>query len=227
MGGNEVHIGLIGGIGPAATVAYYTRLVEEFKRAGLPLELTIAHADISVLAANATADRRLPQAEVFSKHLQQLQGAGCDLAMITALTGHFCFEETKDLSPLPMLNGVEVIDQYCEQQEIKVLGLLGSPPVLATSLFGLLRTPRTVVPENNTEELGRAYMEVATSGKCTEENRRKFFDAGAEMSTAQDADAILLAGTDLGLAFNGHTPGFRVIDALELHVAALVALARE
>ncbi len=41
----------------------------------------------------------------------------------------------------------------------------------------------------------------------------------------QNADAILLAGTDLGLAFDGHDPGYRVIDALALHVAALTDLA--
>ena len=35
--GDGVHIGLIGGIGPAATVAYYTRLVAEFKNRDLSL----------------------------------------------------------------------------------------------------------------------------------------------------------------------------------------------
>lgn len=220
-----MHIGLIGGIGPAATVAYYTRLVEEFKRAGLSLELTIVHADISLLAANAGNNQRQLQAEVFAKHVEQLKGGGCDVVMITALTGHFCFEETKSLSTLPLINGTEVIDRYCEEQEIKVLGLLGSPPVLAERLFGLLKAPKIVVPENDLEGLGNAYMEVATSGVCTEENRRNFFRAGAEMTEVQRAEAILLAGTDLGLAFSGQTPGFRVIDALELHVEALVALA--
>ena len=44
-----MQIGLIGGIGPAATVAYYTQLVAKFKAANLPLELTITHADIATL----------------------------------------------------------------------------------------------------------------------------------------------------------------------------------
>ena len=44
------------------------------------------------------------------------------------------------------------------------------------------------------------------------------------MVEEQCADAVLLAGTDLGLAFDGQTPGFTVIDALELHVQELVSL---
>jgi aspartate racemase len=219
-----MHIGLIGGIGPAATVAYYARLVEAFKKVDLPLEVTITHADISVLAANASGNNAQAQAKVFAKHLTQLKGAGCDIAMITALTGHFCFDETQSLSTLPLINGVEVIDRYCEERQIKTLGLLGSPPVLSTHLFGLLKTPRTIVPENDLESLGKAYLEVAISGVCSEENRQKFFKAGAIMVEHQKAEAILLAGTDLGLAFDGHKPGYRVIDALELHIEALVAL---
>lgn len=220
-----MHIGLIGGIGPAATVAYYTRLVEEFQRAELPLELTIAHADIGALARNASTDQRHAQAEIFAHHLKQLSAAGCDIAIITALTGHFCFEETRQVSPIPLVNGAEVIDRYCEQQRIQTLGLLGSPPVLKTRLFDLLRTPKTVVPKTGLDDLGKAYMEVATSGTCTDHNRAQFFQAGASMIEKQGAEAVLLAGTDLGLAFNDRTPGFRVIDALELHVEELVTLA--
>lgn len=221
---NIVHIGLIGGIGPAATVAYYTQLVAAFKQAEQPLEVTITHADISILAANANEKNPQAQAEVFVRHLKQLKGAGCDVAMITALTGHFCFEETQSLSPLPLISGVEIVDRYCEEREIGVLGLLGSPPVLATNLFGLLKTPKTVVPRNGRERLGAAYMEVAHSGVCSDENRERFFKAGAEMVDEQRAEAVLLAGTDLGLAFDGRDPGYSVIDALQLHVSALLAL---
>ena len=44
------------------------------------------------------------------------------------------------------------------------------------------------------------------------------------MVDEQQAEAILLAGTDLGLAFDGCDPGYPVIDALQLHVEALLSL---
>lgn len=220
-----MHIGLIGGIGPAATTAYYTRLVDAFKTAQLPLELTIVHADVAVLAKHAGSDQREAQAKVFARHIRQLQGAGCDVATITALTGHFCFDETERLSALPLINAPDLIDRFCKEQGIGVLGLLGSPPVLGTHLFGLLKAPRTVVPKGDLDGLGKAYMEVATSGVCTPEAREMFIKAGADMVRDQGAEAVLLAGTDLGLAFDGQEPGYRVIDALEIHVDGLVAAA--
>ena len=41
----------------------------------------------------------------------------------------------------------------------------------------------------------------------------------------QGAEAVVLAGTDLGLAFDGHDAGYPVIDALDVHVAVLADLA--
>jgi aspartate racemase len=223
--GKTMHIGLIGGIGPAATIAYYTRLVEEFKKANIPLQLTIVHADISALARNAGNGLRKEQAEIFARHIQQLRGAGCDVATITALTGHFCFEETEQLSELPLVNAITLIDQFCHTQGIDVIGLLGSPPVLETQLFGLLQTPDTVIPARDLDGLGKAYMEIAMSGVCTDANRQRFIAAGSSMVQDQNAEAVLLAGTDLGLAFNGQNLDYRIIDALEIHIDGLVALA--
>lgn len=223
-----MHIGLIGGIGPAATIAYYSKLVAEFKEAGVPLQLTIVHADIALLGPNAVENNKQEQAEIFAKHLNQLAGAGCDIAMITAITGHFCFEETEKLSPIPLINAVKLVDDYCDDHNIKSVGLLGSPSVLATHLFGLLKSPKTIVPNQEIEKLGSTYMEIANLAFCSDENRAFLIDAGAKMMTEQGAEAVLLAGTDLGLAFDGQQTGYPVIDALEVHVTALVKMvARE
>lgn len=221
-----MHVGLIGGIGPAATIAYYTKLIAAFDRAGLSLELTMTHADIKLLIPNASANQKEAQAEIFAKHLDQLAAAGCNVALITALTGHFCLEETLKRSPIPIVNGIDAIDRFCAEQGIKTLGLLGSPPVLQSKLFGLLNTPEVVAPQANTDLLGREYMKLAHSGSCTPEQRAMFFKAGEDMIERQKAEAVLLAGTDLGLAFDGHSPGFRVIDALDLHVQDVVSLAK-
>ena len=47
-----MHIGLIGGIGPAATEFYYRGLIERHAAAGTKLELTIAHADVREMGKN-------------------------------------------------------------------------------------------------------------------------------------------------------------------------------
>lgn len=222
-----MHIGLIGGIGPAATVAYYRRMVDTFARAETSLRLTVEHADIAVLTDNARQMDGAAQAEAFLVHIDALHRAGCNMVGITALTGHFCLPQLRDLSPLPILSATAVIDAYCERLGIARLGLLGSPTVLKTHLFGQLTVPETIVPVKNPDLLGQTYMELATSGACSQGQANLLIKAGEAMVLDQKADAILLAGTDLGLAFDGADPSYSIIDALALHVDAFLENARQ
>ncbi len=220
-----MHIGLIGGIGPVATVSYYLRLIKAFRSIDQTPEITIAHADMQKLIAHASSQNAGAQARLFAKHTQQLANAGCDVVAITALTGHFCLEETQALSPVPLLNAIEIIQSHCARENFSILGLLGSPPVLSTHLFGMLDGLKTIVPTHEHGDVGATYMELARTGFCTDEQRELLVNAGRAMIHENNADAILLAGTDLGLAFDDFSPGFPIVDALELHVQALVSLA--
>ena len=94
-----MHIGLIGGIGPAATIVYYQRLCAEMRTRGQPLELTIVQADVDELVRNNLADDRDAQAAVYLGLIKRLQAAGADCAAITSLGGHFCYDETRAQSP--------------------------------------------------------------------------------------------------------------------------------
>lgn len=218
-----MHIGLIGGIGPAATVEYYQRLVAAFRSRGQPLELTIVQADVDLLVANAAADARAAQAQVYAHHMAQLKGAGADVGAITSIGGHFCYAETQAISPLPLISAVTPIDAYCAAQGLSCVGLLGTRQVTTSGLYGQMAQTRTLAPADP-EAVHAAYVASAVSGLCDAQTRALFFDAGREMM-ARGAEAIVLAGTDLGLAFDGQAPGFPVIDALQVHVDHLVGLA--
>ena len=61
-----LHIGLIGGIGPAATVVYYQRLCAAVAKTGQTLNLTIVQADIHTLIRTNTNDLRQEQAEAYA-----------------------------------------------------------------------------------------------------------------------------------------------------------------
>lgn len=221
-----MHLGVIGGIGPAATVVYYQRLVERFRVIGQPLELTIVNADVRVLVQNALAQNSREQAAIYARHIDQLKGAGADIATITSLGGHFCYDETVPLSSLPLISAIAPLDDYFAAQGIGTIGLLGTAQVMSSRLYGQLNKTASVVANQDLDALGQVYLDMATGGQCSDAQRQVFFAAGAEMIN-QGADAILLGGTDLGLAFDGHDPGFPVIDALDVHVDLLVQLATD
>lgn len=220
-----MHIGLIGGIGPAATLVYYDRLTRRVRDTGHRLELTIVEADVQELIANNLADRREVQAMVYASLIERLAAAGAECAAITSLGGHFCFPETESLSRLPLVSAVAPLDAHFAAAGLGRVGLLGTEVVMRTRLYGQLVRTEAVAPPGDLVALGRVYQDVATSGVCTDEQRTVFLEAGRRMVEDQGAEAVILAGTDLGLAFTGHDPGYPVIDALDVHVAVLADLA--
>ena len=222
-----MHIGLIGGIGVAALLVYYKRVTAEVAARGVEkLDLTIVHGDIHELIRNNLADRRKEQALAFLPLVRRLQNAGCDCAALTSLGAHFCFEELEEMSPLPLISGVAPLDAHFARHGIRRIGLLGTRVVMRTRLYGQLARTEALALDDEIEELGQTYQDVAVSGACSPEQRELFFDAGRRMM-AMGADAIVLAGTDLNLAFDGHNPGYPVIDALDVHVAVLADLATQ
>ncbi len=222
-----MHIGLIGGIGVAATVAYYQKLTAAVVAKGQHLDLTIVHADVQELLRNNREDDRQAQAQAYATLINRLKVAGCDCAAITSLGGHFCFDETVPLASLPLVSAVTPLDDFFSDQGLGTVGLLGTRVVMQTQLYGQLRKTRAVTPGDTLETVGQTYLDMAVSGSCTEDQRNLFVEAGQRMVDDMGANAIVLAGTDLNLAFDGIDPGYRVIDALDVHVDLLARLAMD
>lgn len=219
-----MHIGLIGGIGPAATVVYYQRLCAAMAARGVRLELTVVQADIHELIANNLAERREAQAAIYAGLIDRLKAAGADCAAITSLGGHFCFDETVARSSLPLVSAVEPLDAFFVGEGIGTVGLLGTRVVMRTRLYGQLANTRAIALDDEIEVLGQLYQDMAVAGFCDAATRARFLDAGQRLVDA-GAEAVVLAGTDLNLAFDGQETPYRVIDALDVHVALLADLA--
>src|SRR5690606_33678852 len=199
-----MHIGLIGGIGVAATVVYYQRLTAEVARRGGTVDLTIAHTpDINVLIRNNLAGRRAEQAAEDVPLIDRLRAAGADCVAITSLGGHFCFDETVAVSSLPLVSAVTPLDDHFARAGIRRVGLLGTRVVMRTRLYGQLRKTEAVALDDRVDEIVQAYQDMAVAGTCTTAQRLLIIDAGRRLAEEQGAEDVVLAGTDLSLAYGG------------------------
>ncbi|MEM7190274.1 MAG: aspartate/glutamate racemase family protein [Pseudomonadota bacterium] len=219
-----MHIGLIGGIGVAATLVYYQRLTAAVAAQGKQLECTIVHAQVDDLVRTNVADLRDEQAAIYAPLIDRLKAAGCDCAAITSLGGHFCFAETLPLSSLPLVSAIAPLDDHFANEGLGAIGILGTRVVQRTGFYGSLSKTRPVVLDDEIDEVGQTYQDVAVAGTCSDEQRAYFFAAGRRLMD-RGADAVILGGTDLNLAFDGRDPGYPVIDALDVHVDVLARLA--
>jgi aspartate racemase len=217
-----MHLGLIGGIGPAATEFYYRSLVRAHASANRAMELTIVHADLRELLQNMADNAPHAQAQVFLRLAQRLQGAGADVVAVTSIAGHFCIREFETLSPLPIINAIPELQAELEYRKLRRVGLLGTRAVMASHLYGSISAIEVVVPEGDSfDATHNEYLAMATAGRASERQREFFFAVGNDLCRRQGAESVVLAGTDLFLAFEGYECGFPVIDSAQIHVNAL------
>lgn len=217
-----MHIGLIGGIGPAATEFYYRGLTDRHARSGTRLELTIANAEVRDLTQNLANNDAHKQAEIFSHLIERLKAAGAQAAALTSMGGHFCIGELLAVSPLPILNGIPVVDAAVKRGKFRTVGIIGTRTVMETRLYGAIASATVVVPQGaERDEVHGSYAAMATAARVSDSQRRVFLAAGERLCREQGAEVVLLGGTDLFLAFQGHEPDFPVLDCADVHVEAI------
>ncbi len=216
-----MHIGLIGGIGPAATDFYYRGLVDRHYVAGTKLDCTIAHADVRTMSRNLTEGQPKRQAEQFAALIARLRAAGAEIAVVTSMGGHFCINELLPISPLPLVHGIHAVDAAISRSGLRKIGVLGTKVVMQTCLYCGVKAAELMAPEGDAfDKVAAAYMAMAQIGRVTDQQREVFFKEG-EALMKRGAQAIMLGGTDLFLAFQGREATLPLVDCADIHVEAI------
>jgi aspartate racemase len=216
-----MHIGLIGGIGPASTELYYRTLVRAHAAAGKRLSLTIVHADLGDMIANMEAGDAKAQAAIFAVYVDQLKAGGCEVVALTSMGGHFCIEDLLKLTSLPIISAVDALDAYFLGQGVSKVGVLGTRAVMESGLYGVSSTDVIAPPADVRPAVHQHYTDIARAGAATEE-QRQFFEAEAlKLYSRAGAEMIVLGGTDLFLAFDRPPYDYPIADCALIYGRAI------
>ncbi len=221
-----MHIGLIVGIGPAATDYYYRYLISALARAGQDLTLTMAHADTPTLLRNQAEGNVDDQVEIYRQLTDRLQRSGIEQVAVTSIAGHFCIDAFKAISPVPVIDLLDVVKIEMKRRGFRKVGLLGTRVVMESRFYGVLDGVEVIPPAGNLPEVHDAYVSMAAAGIAAPEHREVFVRAGNTLTHTHGCESIMLGGTDLGLVFKkNQNPGFETFDCAEAHAEAIARIA--
>lgn len=216
-----MHIGLIGGIGPAATEFYYRALVKLYAKAGRRLDLTIANADAKELVSNLEAGNQEAQAVIFARYIDQLKGAGCEAVALTSMSAHFCISALERISSLPIISALPALQAHFAAMNVAKVGVLGTRVVMESKLYGLPGVDVVTVPCHDIQKAHEHYIAMAVEGNAGAAQRAFFENAALQLVNEQGAAAVVLGGTDLFLAFDQPSYPYPVIDCALVHAEAI------
>lgn len=217
------HLGLIGGLGPDATVHYYRQLVALHERAGRTPHLTIAHADVAAARALVSASDVGGLARYLNEFIGELARAGAELTAIVAVTPHICAQQLAVLSPLPLVNMIEEVARALRRRGAKRLALIGTRFTIATRMFGGLDDLDVVTPPaERIARIDALYFDFV-EGRGSPAKLDELKEIANSFVRDDGADAVLIAGTDLSLHIGQFDTTLPLIDCAQLHIEAIAA----
>lgn len=215
--------GLVAGLGVGSGIFYYKALVDAHLALGLSARLVMVHADVRRVLAHVAAQEADELAEYLAGLLHQLAAAGAEIASIPAFAPQLCASQLAALTPLPLVNLLDVISAETERRKLRRVSLFGASATMQTKLFGALQHVEVITPaRHEVDILGKIYTQIVEKAGASEEEYSQLRSLAHTIIDREKVEAIILAGTDLALVFNPANTDFPHVDGARLLVEAIM-----
>lgn len=234
MSCTEKIVGIIGGMGPEATVDLMDRIIKN----------TPAQDDIDHIRCIVDNNPKIPSrikallegsgenpGPVMAEMARRLEVWGADFLCIPCNTAHNYYDYVKNAVSIPVLNLIDLTAQaslgYLRRG--RRIGILASPAVRLTKLYSKAFEAYQVTSVYPDEETEKLLLDLIKSIKAgyTGDNEKHTLAAVADTLVGQQVDAIILACTELGIIARGMDFGVPVIDAAEILAKHVIKMAKQ
>jgi aspartate racemase len=215
--------GLVTGLGMGAGVFYYRSLVKAHLTRGLSPRILMVHADVRRVMGHAAAREVRELAAYLTGLLGQLASGGAQIGTIPAFSPQICAQELAEMTPLPLINLLDVIVTEVERRRLQRVAIFGARVTVETKLFGRLRNVEVVTPTPiEVDLLSNIYVRIVEEEQATGEDCTALRALAHTLIDRERLDAILLAGTDLAFVFNPENTDFPHLDGARTHIDAIM-----
>ncbi len=224
----EKIVGMVGGLGPFATVDYYRRTLAEWERRfpGSAPRIVIDSLDVERVLRLVAVDRGA-LIEYVVGSVKRLEAAGAHFAVITSNTTHVVFDDVTARCSIPLVSIVETCADEAARLKLQRCALIGARFTMESTLYPQAFTRRglDIVTPNEKERawIHERYVGQLLKGDFREETRTELVSIVQRLHEKHTVDAVILGGTELPLLLRATTvAGLPVLDTTGLHVDAIV-----
>jgi aspartate racemase len=226
-------IGIVGGIGPESTIAYYRHILAAYRERrgddGAP-SIVINSIDVRKMLG-LIGENQLPQVtDYLLDAVNALARAGAGCALLASKTPHIVFDEIQRRSPIPL---VSIVQATCDA--VKAMGLL-KPGLLGTRFTMQGRFYQNVfhreglalaLPSTHEQDyIHGKYINELLNGILLPETRKGLLDVIARLKEREGIDGVILGGTELPLILSASSAcDIPLLDTAQIHARSIVAYA--
>lgn len=223
-------VGVIGGVGPAATARFSALLVE---RADARRDQD--HVRTLVLNDTALPDRTAfllgrsdaSPAPGLAAAARLLEDAGCSFLALPCNTAHVFADDIRRAAAIPLVSMVDAAADACRARGLRAVGMLGTEGTVAADLYGRALAARGVAcvyPDAALQARVTALIYEGVKAGGTVSAQAVAFLCGA--LGARGCDGVLLGCTELSCAWDAlGAPALPVVDSLAALADAVITRA--
>jgi aspartate racemase len=220
--------GLVGGLGVGAAIHYYRDLAKAHDAMHVPMNLVMVHSDMARMIRWAESGDAKSMAQYVADLIAKLKAAGATFAALPAVTPHLCISQLLSISPLPLVNLLDVVSDSVRSSGFRRVALFGTRFTVESAMFGALTGVEVVQPRpHEIDYIHEAYFQLASTGAGGASEREGLTNLAATLIRRDGVDAIILAGTDLALIFDESNISFPHVDCARVHLNAILRAMRD
>lgn len=222
-------IGLIGGIAPESTIAYYRQLIAGHRtwHADSYPQILLNSIEMTRMLALLGQEDKREAIEFLSDEVKRVAAAGATFAAFASNTPHLVFPAVRARSSIPLISIVECTADAIKSRRLKRVGLLGTRFTMDGGFYQTLLAERkieTIVPSAaDRDYVHGVYFEELVKGVFREESRTGLLDVIRRLHQEHAVQAVILGGTELPLLLTDDTGSpVPLLDTTRIHVDALL-----
>ena len=213
-------LGIIGGMGPMATVYFYKLLTEHTKA-----DKDGDHIDAVISSRASTPDRTGfilgrstdDPVAVMTKDAKRLESFGADILAIPCNTAHCFLPKLRAEINIPIIDMVGETAAVCAEKGCKKVGVLATDGTVRGGTYEAALNAHGITPIMPSEEDQSLVMSIIYDYvKASIMPERALFDKAVEQIKKNGADSIILACTELSILKEHFDLDGYYIDSLEV-----------
>jgi aspartate racemase len=222
-------IGIIGGIGPASTLDYYSGIIDGYRAKvndGSYPEIVIDSVNMTEMLYHIEREDWDALTEMIVGAINHLQAAGAQLIAIASNTPHIVFDMIEKRSPLPLISIVDETIAYAQKKGIKKAVIIGTRFTMRSGLyanaFSKLDIAVVTPLEEEQEEIHGIIFPKLEDGVVDLHDKNKMLALANRLISKHNADALILGCTELPLMIKEGDIDTLLLNTTQIHINAIV-----
>lgn len=217
-------IGILGGMGAAASVYFYSQVVKASQRYGaqedseFPPVLLYSLPLVGLTAAGISREELVLAQRHLIAGVLKLEQSGADFIVIPCNTVHYFCGQIRDAVRIPVLSIIEETIRKVLRNQCEVVGVVSTG---STRQWGLYqqelerRNIETITPNRKQQKDLALIIAKITGGRCQEEDRELLRQI-VESLCLRGADGVILGCTELPLAITSPSVRVKLFDSASI-----------